>query len=83
MDWADELAASASGPQVINDSKTPFGSNRDRHANIGEGQIGEAGFAALLKDPRLARVPFILEVPGFDGRGPDARNLEILKRLAA
>ncbi len=66
-----------------NDSQTGLGSNRDRHANIGEGEIGEGGFSALLKDPRLARIPFILEVPGFDGRGPDALNLEILKRLAA
>jgi deoxyribonuclease-4 len=65
-----------------NDSQTGLGSNRDRHANIGHGEIGEEGFRALLHDPRLARVPFILEVPGFDGRGPDAANMEILRRLA-
>src|SRR5262249_57789576 len=65
-----------------NDSQTGLGSNRDRHANIGQGEIGEEGFRALLHDPRLARVPFILEVPGFDGKGPDAANLEILRRLA-
>jgi deoxyribonuclease IV len=65
-----------------NDSQTGLGSNRDRHANIGQGEIGEAGFRALLHDPRLQHVPFILEVPGFDGRGPDAANLEILRRLA-
>lgn len=66
-----------------NDSQTGLGSNRDRHANIGQGEIGEEGFRALLHDPRLADVPFILEVPGFDGKGPDAANLEILRRLAA
>ena len=66
-----------------NDSQTRLGSNRDRHANVGLGEIGEAGFRALLHDPRLQRVPFILEVPGFDGRGPDAANMEILRRLAA
>src|SRR5215831_12058474 len=55
-----------------NDSQTGLGSNRDRHANVGQGEIGEAGFRALLHDPRLQRVPFILEVPGFDGKGPDA-----------
>ena len=65
-----------------NDSQTGLGSNRDRHANIGRGEIGEDGFRALLHDPRLATVPFILEVPGFDGKGPDAANLEILRRLA-
>jgi deoxyribonuclease-4 len=65
-----------------NDSRTGLGSNRDRHANIGHGEIGEAGFRALLHDPRLAGLPFILEVPGFDGKGPDAANLEILRRLA-
>ncbi len=65
-----------------NDSLTGLGSNRDRHANIGQGEIGEDGFRALLHDPRLSEVPFILEVPGFDGKGPDAANLEILRRLA-
>jgi deoxyribonuclease-4 len=65
-----------------NDSQTKLGSNRDRHANIGQGEIGEAGFRALLHDPRLADKPFILEVPGFDGKGPDAANMEILRRLA-
>jgi deoxyribonuclease-4 len=66
-----------------NDSQTGLGSNRDRHANIGQGEIGEEGFRALLHDQRLAKVPFILEVPGFDGKGPDAANLEILRRLAS
>jgi deoxyribonuclease-4 len=66
-----------------NDSQTGLGSNRDRHANIGQGEIGEAGFHALLHDPRLADKPFILEVPGLDGNGPDAANLEVLRRLAA
>jgi deoxyribonuclease-4 len=66
-----------------NDSQTGLGSNRDRHANIGQGEIGEEGFRALLHEPRLQRLPFILEVPGFEGKGPDRANLEILRRLAA
>jgi deoxyribonuclease IV len=65
-----------------NDSVTGLGSNRDRHANIGEGQIGEEGFRALLHEPRLAKLPFILEVPGAGG-GPDAQQVKMLKRLAA
>ena len=66
-----------------NDSQTGLGSNRDRHQNIGLGEIGEEGFRALLHDPRLDKLPFILEVPGFEGLGPDAANVEILRRLAA
>jgi deoxyribonuclease IV len=65
-----------------NDSVTGLASNRDRHANIGDGQIGEEGFRALLHEPRLAKLPFILEVPGAGG-GPDAEQVAILKRLAA
>jgi len=65
-----------------NDSITGLGSNRDRHANIGAGQIGEGGFRALLHERRLARLPFILEVPGA-GDGPDAEQVATLKRLAA
>lgn len=65
-----------------NDSVTGLGSNRDRHANIGAGEIGEEGFRALLHEPRLARLPFILEVPGAGG-GPDAEQVEVLKRLAS
>jgi deoxyribonuclease-4 len=65
-----------------NDSVTGLGSNRDRHANIGTGQIGEDGFRALLHEPRFAKLPFILEVPGAGG-GPDAEQVATLKRLAA
>ena len=64
-----------------NDSVTGLGSNRDRHANIGEGQIGEEGFRAILHEPRLSKLPFILEVPGA-GDGPDAKQVAVLKRLA-
>ncbi|MGH7881693.1 MAG: deoxyribonuclease IV [Candidatus Dormibacteraceae bacterium] len=64
-----------------NDSMTGLGSNRDRHANIGQGEIGLEGFRALLQDSRLANTPFVLEVPGMEKKGPDAANLEILKSL--
>jgi len=53
----------------LNDSKVPFGANRDRHENLGEGTIGADGLAALLGHVALAGVPAILEVPG-DGDGP-------------
>jgi deoxyribonuclease-4 len=64
-----------------NDSVTGLGSNRDRHANIGDGQIGEEGFRALLRERRLSKLPFILEVPGA-GEGPDAEQVKVLQRLA-
>ncbi len=65
-----------------NDSKKPLGSGVDRHENIGQGCLGEAAFGRLLNHPTLERVPFLLEVPGFDGNGPDLANVKILRRLA-
>ncbi len=65
-----------------NDSKAPFGSNRDRHENIGEGEIGSEAFARMLADPRLRRPPWILEVPGEERQGPDRVNVERLRSLA-
>jgi len=67
----------------LNDSLKPFGSHRDRHAHIGEGEIGRDGFAALLVDPRLRDVPMVLETPKGDDLKEDARNLELLRALAA
>ena len=64
-----------------NDSKRPCGSGVDRHDNIGEGFIGEEGFAAIMSNPAFHDVPFLLEVPGFEGKGPDRQNIDILKRI--
>jgi deoxyribonuclease-4 len=64
----------------VNDSKTPLGSRVDRHANIGEGYIGKAGFRRVLAHPKLRSKPFILETP-VDEVGDDRRNLENLKKL--
>ena len=55
---------------VLNDSKSVFGSRVDRHANIGQGQLGEAGLRPVLRHPALQRLPFLLEVPGVDREGP-------------
>lgn len=63
----------------INDSKTPFNSNNDKHENLGKGFIGLAGFRALAREKRLAHTHWFLEVPGFDGNGPDKENMDILK----
>jgi deoxyribonuclease-4 len=65
-----------------NDSKRPFASRLDRHANIGEGYIGESGFRLILQHPDLRTKPFILETP-VDEEGDDRRNVDALKHLAA
>jgi deoxyribonuclease-4 len=65
-----------------NDSKAPLGSNRDRHENIGEGLMGE-GLGAFLAHPRLQELPVLLEVPGVDGKGPNADEVRKLRELHA
>lgn len=66
----------------VNDSRTPLGSAADRHANIGEGEIGVDGFRALLADARLRTVPWVLEVPGTQRRGPDLANINRVRACA-
>jgi len=78
----DEGPGSASVVAIhANDSKRVCGSGVDRHDNIGEGFIGEKGFAAFMSHPAFSQVPFLLEVPGFEGNGPDQRNVDILKNI--
>ena len=64
-----------------NDSKVPLGGVRDRHENIGEGHIGREGFRRVMSHPAFAKIPLILEVPGFGNTGPDKQNLDILKEI--
>lgn len=65
----------------FNDSQTPLGSNRDRHANTGTGEIGEDGAAVFLSDPRFEDLPCVLETQGPDKQGPDAEELNLARRL--
>lgn len=65
----------------VNDSKDAFASNRDRHANLGEGTIPQDDLRWLLHRSELMTVPLIMEAPGFDGKGPDAENIHRLKDL--
>ncbi|OGH70589.1 MAG: hypothetical protein A3C90_04240 [Candidatus Magasanikbacteria bacterium RIFCSPHIGHO2_02_FULL_51_14] len=65
----------------VNDSKTPFGSNNDRHENIGEGEIGLEAFRNLAHHPKFNKLPWILETPGFGGTGPDRRNIAVVRAL--
>ncbi|MFL5980465.1 MAG: deoxyribonuclease IV, partial [Gaiellaceae bacterium] len=65
-----------------NDAKAPLGSNRDRHDNIGDGDMGE-GLGAFLAHPRVQGLPVVLEVPGADGHGPNADEIKKLRELHA
>jgi deoxyribonuclease-4 len=64
----------------VNDSKAPLGSNRDRHDNIGDGVLGEE-LGVFLSHQKLQGLPALLEVPGKDGKGPDAEQVRKLKEL--
>jgi deoxyribonuclease IV len=66
----------------VNDSKAPLGANRDRHDNIGAGLMGEK-LAVFLANPRFQGLPAVLEVPGKDGKGPDAEQVQKLRELYA
>lgn len=67
----------------VNDSKVAFASQRDRHANLGEGSIGAQGLAAFLGHPAVQRLPAIMEFEGFGGDGPDKADLDAARRLHA
>jgi deoxyribonuclease IV len=66
----------------VNDSKTPLGSNRDRHDNILEGVMGER-LGVFLSHPAFQGLPAVLEVPGADGDGPGADDIRKLRELHA
>jgi deoxyribonuclease IV len=66
----------------VNDANAPLGSNRDRHANVGEGELGER-LGAFLAHPAVQELPALLEVPGKNGGGPDAAQVRKLKELHA
>ncbi|MGH3038753.1 MAG: deoxyribonuclease IV [Gaiellaceae bacterium] len=66
----------------VNDAAAELGSNRDRHANVLDGTMGE-GLGVFLADPRVQGLPAILETPGPDNHGPDAAEVQRLKDLHA
>jgi deoxyribonuclease IV len=67
----------------VNDSQVPLGGNRDRHANLPDGELGREGLAAFLSEPRFEHLPALLEVPGPDGRGTDLAQIRIARQLRA
>ena len=79
----ERIGLAALGCMHLNDSLRPFGSRRDRHAHIGEGEIGLGAFARLLQDPRLAAVPMIIETETGDDLEGHRRDLETLRGLVS
>jgi deoxyribonuclease-4 len=65
----------------VNDAAAPLGSCRDRHANIGKGEMGKQGLAAFLSEPRFDKLPATLETPGPEKKGADRKEVQAAKRL--
>ncbi len=65
----------------LNDSRDARGSNRDRHAAMGKGEIGRKGFRAFLSEPRFDGIPAVSESPGLGGKGPDKAEVQLARRL--
>jgi deoxyribonuclease IV len=69
------------GSLHLNDSQAPFGSNRDRHANIGAGELGEDGCAAFLAAPAFQQLPCVLETPGENRSGSTSEEVALAAKL--
>ncbi len=65
----------------LNDSKFGLGSRRDRHAHIGEGEVGLDAFRMILNDRRFRGLPMVLETPKGADSAEDRRNLAVLRSL--
>jgi deoxyribonuclease IV len=71
------------GSLHLNDSQAPLGSNRDRHANVGEGELGRGGCAVFLSEPRFQDLPCVLETQGPQHTGPSKGEITLSRRLRA
>ena len=78
---ADLVGLDRLGSLHLNDSQTPLGSNRDRHADVGAGELGRRGCAVFLSEPRFAGLPCVLETPGPDRQGPTRAQITMTRRL--
>jgi deoxyribonuclease IV len=65
----------------MNDSQTPLGSNRDRHAPPGDGEIGARGCGAFLSEPRFEKLPMLFEGPGKEGKAVAKVDIDRMKQL--
>jgi deoxyribonuclease IV len=67
----------------MNDSLAPLGSNRDRHAPPGDGELGPRGCAAFLSEPRFEQLPVLFEGPGVEGKAPAKVDIDRMRQLRA
>ncbi|MBS1863352.1 MAG: deoxyribonuclease IV [Actinobacteria bacterium] len=82
LDEADEkVGIDRLGAVHVNDAAAPLGSCRDRHANIGKGEMGREGLAAFLSEPRFEGLPATLETPGPDKKGTSKAEVTAARRL--
>jgi deoxyribonuclease IV len=65
----------------LNDSQSPLGSNRDRHAPPGEGELGPRGCGAFLSEPRFEKLPALFEGPGVEGKAPAKADIDRMREL--
>ena len=80
-DFEAEIGLDRLASLHLNDSQTPLGSNRDRHADIGLGELGSEGCSAFLSEPRFQDLPIVLETPESKEKGITAEQLERCARL--
>jgi deoxyribonuclease-4 len=84
-DLVDEIDAKVGLKQLkllhVNDSRDQRGSNRDRHAPLGKGEIGRKGIRAFLGEPRLQGLPVVFEGPGLAGHAPTREDVQLARRL--
>jgi deoxyribonuclease IV len=69
------------GSLHLNDSQYPLGSNRDRHANVGKGELGDRGCASYLSEPRFEKLACVLETQGPDRQGPSREEVDLCFKL--
>jgi len=82
LDEADaKVGIDRLGAVHVNDAAAPLGSCRDRHANLGKGEMGKRGLAAFLSEPRFEGLPATLETPGPEKKGSDKKEVALAKRL--
>jgi deoxyribonuclease IV len=82
LDEADaKVGIERLGAIHVNDAAAPLGSCRDRHANIGKGEMGRRGLSAFLSEPRFEGLPATLETPGPEKKGTSKAEVTAARRL--
>jgi len=78
---SEKIGLERLGSLHFNDSQTPLGSNRDRHANAGEGELGKEGCMVFLSTPAFEDLACVLETPGTERAGPTRAEVALLMKL--